>query len=234
MTDQVEPASTEAPQPPAEVRSTAGVEEPLPSFSEQISEQLGGARGLIESSIPITLFVIVNFLGDRFDLWALRTSLIIAVAAAVLTAAYRLSRKETVRHAFNGVLGVAIGAYLAWRSGDARDVYLPGILISAGYGVAMIGSVVVRRPMVGWIWSVMLDGGKKRWYDDERLRGLFGKLTVLWAAFYLSKAGVQWTLYQMNNDDLLGLSRLALGWPPYILLAAVTIWQVRRVTRVPG
>ena len=39
--------------------NTSG-EEPLPSFSEQLADQLGGWRGLIESSIPVTVFVIAN------------------------------------------------------------------------------------------------------------------------------------------------------------------------------
>ena len=40
-------------------------EEPFPSMSEQISEQLGGVRGLIESSVPVLAFVLLNvLLGD--------------------------------------------------------------------------------------------------------------------------------------------------------------------------
>src|SRR3954467_14168102 len=140
--------------------------EALPSFSEQMAEQLGGVRGLIESSIPITLFVIVNFLGEHFKWWSLRTSLIIAVGVAVLMAVYRLTRREPVRHAINGVFGVALGAFIALRSNDARDFYLPGILLSAAYVVAMVASVLARRPLVGWVWAVMADGGGTRWRDE--------------------------------------------------------------------
>src|SRR5258705_8759513 len=87
-------------------------EEPLPSFSVQMSEQLGGVRGLVESSIPITLFVVVNFLGDHFEWWSLRTSLIVAVAATLSMAAYRLSRRESARHSLNGVFRIPVGAYI--------------------------------------------------------------------------------------------------------------------------
>src|SRR5690348_559957 len=88
-------------------------EEPLPPFSVQMAQQLGGVRGLVESSIPITLFIVVNFLGDHFKWWSLRTSLIVAVGAALSMAVYRLTRRESVRHALNGVFGIAIGAYIA-------------------------------------------------------------------------------------------------------------------------
>jgi hypothetical protein len=40
-------------------------EDELPSMSEQIAEQLGGVRGLIESSLPVLAFVLLNVvLGD--------------------------------------------------------------------------------------------------------------------------------------------------------------------------
>jgi hypothetical protein len=212
--------------------ATAGQtgEEVVPSFSEQMAQQLGGVRGLVESSIPVTLFVVVNFLGTHFRWWSLRVSLIAAVAVALAMAGYRLSRRESIRHALNGVFGVAIGAFIALRSGDARDFYLPGIILSAGYAVAMLASVLFRRPLVGWIWSVMADGGGTRWRDEPRLTRLFGWLTVLWAAVYVLKVGIQSGLYLAHQNDLLGITRLALGWPPYILLAAFTVWRVRRVT----
>jgi hypothetical protein len=209
--------------------TTAEPEEPLPSFSEQMAQQLGGVRGLIESSIPVTVFVVLNFLGSRFHWWSLRTALIASVAGALVMAGYRLVRREPVRHAINGVVGILIGAYLAWRSGEARDFYLPGIILTAGQAVAMIGSVVVRRPLVGWIWSVMFDGGARRWYEHKRLLATFGRLTVIWALVYAVKVAVQTGLYLAHQDNWLGISRLALGWPPYALLLGGTIWAVRRV-----
>lgn len=204
-------------------------EEPLPSFSEQMAQQLGGVRGLVESSVPVLLFVIVNFLGSHFKWWSLRASLIAAVGSALVLAAYRLARKMTPRHALNGVFGVLIGGFLAYRSGEARDFYLPGMLLSFGYAIAMLISVAFRRPLVGWVWSIMADGGSTRWRDIPALTKAFGWLTVLWAAVYAGKTGVQWVFYLAHDTDLLGIARLALGWPPYILLALITVWRVRKI-----
>src|SRR5262249_62361901 len=107
-------------------RSAVGDEqvEVVPSFSEQMAQQLGGVRGLVESSIPVTLFVVLNFLGEHLEWWSLRISLLGAVVVALLMAGFRLSRREPVRHALNGVVGIGIGALIALRSGDARDFYL--------------------------------------------------------------------------------------------------------------
>jgi len=198
------------------------------SFSEQMSDQLGGWRGLVESSLPVTVFVIANFVLE------LRPAIMVAVGSALVIAAYRLLRKEPIRHAVNGLFGILVGASIAWRSGEARDFYLPGILFSAAYSVALLGSVFARRPLVGWIWAVVFDGGRTRWRDEPDLRRTFGWLTVLWAATYMVKVVIQTALWAANQDEALGVARIALGWPPYALLLFATVWAVRRTTARRG
>jgi hypothetical protein len=105
------------------------------------------------------------------------------------------------------------------------------MVLTGGYAVGMLASVAFRRPLVGWLWSVMLDKGETRWRDNPRLLRAFAWLTVLWAVVYLAKLGVQIWIYQENDANLLGVVRLALGWPPYALLAALTVWQARRIIR---
>jgi hypothetical protein len=210
---------------------TSDATQPMPTFSEQVADQLGGVRGMIESSIPVLVFVILNII------WSLNPALIGAVAAALALGGYRLWRRQTVRHAMNGLFGVAIGAFIAFRTGNAKDFYAPGILIGLGYGVAMIASVLLRRPIVGWVWSIIADKGGTRWRDDEGLRRVFGWLTVVWASMYLAKAALQSGIYfadALSEDQkatILGLIRIGLGFPPYALLAGLTVWAVRRHLR---
>lgn len=214
----------ERPQVPAEDEAA----EALPSFSEQLALQLGGARGVIESGVPVAVFVIANIITS------LNLALIISVASAVAIAIYRLSRKETVRHAVNGLFGIAIGAIIAWKTGSAKAFYLPGILISFGYGLAMLASVPMRRPLVGWIWSLLADGGRRDWLDKPKMIRLFNKLTIVWAITYLVKTVIQaWVFNNTAAHDPatgLGVARLVLGYPPYAALLAYTIWSVRRLT----
>jgi hypothetical protein len=201
--------------------------ETLPTFSEQLAEQLGGVRGVLESSIPIAVFIIVNF-------WSLRAAMIVSIASALLIAVIRLLHRQTIRHAVNGVFGVAIGVAFAWKTGSAKDFYLPGIILSAVYGLAMIASVLIRRPLVGWIWSLLIAGGSTRWQDRPPMVRLFSRLTLLWAGTYLVKVGIQtWLFGNTGAHDpgtALGIARLALGYPPYALLLALTVWSVRRLT----
>src|SRR5262249_8133192 len=146
---------------------------------------LGGVRGLLESSIPVAIFVLVNIFGS------LNLALVISVASAVALAIYRLARHETVRNAVNGLFGIAIGAFIAWKTGSTKDFYLPGIVLSGVYGVAMLASVPARRPLVGWVWSLVAAGGSMRWREQPKLVRLFSWLTVLWAVTYLVKVLIQ-------------------------------------------
>jgi len=175
----------------------ASPDERLPSFSEQIAEQLGGWRGLVESSIPVAVFVLVNIVAS------LNAALIGSAGVAVAIAVWRLSRRQPIRHAVNGLVGIGIGAIIAWRTGEEKDFYLPGILYGLAYGAALLASVALRMPLVGWIWS------------------------VVWVA----KVGVQAGLYLADQATALGVARLLLGYPPYALLLAITVWTVRRVNR---
>ncbi|WP_406036691.1 DUF3159 domain-containing protein [Micromonospora sp. NBC_00898] len=200
-------------------------DERLPSLAEQMADQLGGWRGLVESSIPVVVFVIANVVGE------LRPAVIASVAVALLIAGLRLAQRRPVRHAVNGLFGIAIGAAIAWRTGNERDFYLPGILYGIGYGLALLVSAAIRQPLVGWIWSVLVAKGRAEWRNDPRLVRTFTQLTMLWGVVWLAKVGVQAGLYLAHQDTALGVARLALGYPPYALLLLITVWTVRRVTR---
>lgn len=214
----------------------AGAEdEPLPSMSEQIAEQLGGVRGLIESSIPVCAFVLLNVLlgNNGLDL-PKRTGLYWAIAGAVGTAVligvYRLARKQPIRHAVNGVFGIAVGAILAWRTGDAKNFYLPGILITLGQVAVFLLSVLVRRPIVGYVWGVLANGGKHDWIENPRLFRTFQWLTLVWAGSLFVRAGLQGWLWLENEATAIGVVRILISWPIYAATFAFTIWAVRRVT----
>ncbi|GIH11079.1 hypothetical protein Rhe02_91460 [Rhizocola hellebori] len=211
--------------------------EELPPFAEQMAQQLGGWRGLVESGVPVAVFVLVNVvLGEiysdpadsRFVLqWAIGAAVAVALTIAVL----RFARKQSIRFAVNGLFGIALGAYLAWNSGEQRDFYLPGIFITLGYVVLLLGSTLVGHPLVGWIWTVVANEGKGDWRAEEKLKRTFTWLTALWAAVFFVKFLIQGSLYLAHYETALGVSRIALSYPPFALLLAITIWAVRRVRR---
>lgn len=204
-------------------------EEPAGTAAEQRSptllEQMGGVGGLVSSVIPIVVFVLINPLaGLQPAIWA-------ALGAAVAVGAWRVFRAEPLQPAISGVLGVAICAFIAYRTGEARGFFLYGIWYSLVAGVAFVVSMVVRWPLVGVIWSG-LNGSGFGWRAHRRARLLYDLATAVWAVFFLARFGVQQWLYNADETGWLGVARLVMGLPLTAVALLVTIWAVRRATRI--
>lgn len=200
-----------------------------PAQSEQraptLVEQLGGIGGLVASVVPVVVFVAVSPLAGLVP--AIWTSLGVAVALGV----WRLIRREAVQPAVSGILGVALCAFIAYRTGEVRGFFLYGIWYSLVAGLALLVSVIVRRPLVGVLWSV-LNGSGFGWSTNRRARLGFDVATVVWAVFLLARFVVQHYLYDTQQTEWLGVARLVMGLPLTALAALVTIWAIRRAPRV--
>jgi len=110
-----------------------------------VLEQLGGWRGMVDASLPTIAFIVANGIGGlTVGIWA-------AVVSAVLVFLLRLIRRESIQQAISGLFAVAVAVFIASRSGEARDFFVLGIVRNAGIGVVLLGSLVVRRPLVGVI-----------------------------------------------------------------------------------
>jgi hypothetical protein len=128
----------DAAEPPVQAEPAA------PAFDRHmVLEQLGGWRGMVDTSLPTIAFVLGDSLGS------LRTGIWAAVGAAVLVFGLRLVRRQSVQQAFSGLFAVAIAVAIAGASGQARDFFVFGILRNAVVGVVLIGSIPVRWPLVG-------------------------------------------------------------------------------------
>jgi hypothetical protein len=190
-------------------------------------EQLGGVGGLVASVVPMVVFVAVNpFAGLVPAIWA-------ALGVAVALGVWRLVRREAVQPAVSGILAVTLCAFIAYRTGEARGFFLYGIWYSLVAGLALMLSVVVRRPLVGVLWSV-LNGSGFGWCTDRRARFGFDVATTVWAVFLLARFVVQRYLYNLQQTEWLGVARLVMGLPLTALAALVTIWAIRRAARMAG
>lgn len=198
-------------------------QQPEPSVSEMVAQQIGGIRGILESAIPVTVFIIVNIATS------LQPAIWSAVGAAVLVAIFRLVRRESVRHAVNGLFGVAIAAFVAARTGTAEGFYLPGIIFSYAEGVAFVVTAIVRRPIVGYAWAA-LTGAHLDWRERPALVRSYGLLSVVWAIAFWINSSIQLTLYFAGMPNALGVARLA-GRSLYVAAFAFTVWYGRRSAR---
>src|SRR5689334_17090735 len=118
-----------------------------------MAELIGGPIGLAESSAPGVAFVIAYLVSGNDT----RTSVIVAVALAVAMAIVRVVRRESPRQTISGLVGVAIAAFVATKSGKAENFFLPGLLLNVAYASAFLISIAVRWPLVGVLVGA-LDG----------------------------------------------------------------------------
>jgi hypothetical protein len=110
-----------------------------------VLEQLGGWRGMLDASLPTIAFIVANAVGGLWPgIWA-------AVGCAVLIFALRLIRRQSVQQAISGLFGVVVAVVIAAASGHARDYFVLGIVRNAAIGVVLLGSALVRWPLVGVI-----------------------------------------------------------------------------------
>ncbi len=138
-------------------------------------------------------------------------------------------RRDTPVFAIVGVIGVVFSAWLANRTGEARNFFVPGFFLNGGYALLMIGTVVARRPAIGYIVAGF--GGSDRWWEDPVRQRVFRTVTLLWAGIFLVRLAVQVPLYLANETVALGTARLVMGYPIFGLGLLLSWRLIQPVTR---
>lgn len=186
---------------------------------ERLAVAVGGWRGSLEAALPTVAFVAVWTATKN-----LNQALIAAAVVLVVALVLRLVQRQTVKFVVAAAFATAFAAFLAKRSGNASDVFLPG-LIQAGVMLAISSaSIVVRWPLVGFIVA----GGDPNLKDDptawQRSRAMVKvctRLTWVFAALFAVRLAVMLPLYLADQVTMLGVAKIALGWPLYLAALAL-------------
>ncbi len=189
-----------------------------------LMEAVGGPLGMAETSLPAVAFVVAYTISGQDTNIAAG----VALGLALVFALARVVRRESVQHALTGLIGVAIAAFVATRSGKAENFFLPGLLANAAYATAFLISLAVRWPLVGVLVS-QLDGEGNAWRDDPVRVRAFARATWLWAGLFMTRLVVQLPLYLAGAVVALGVARTAMGIP----LFALGLWITYRLVRRP-
>ena len=190
-----------------------------------ILDQLGGVSGMVASTIPVVVFVAVNAISS------LTPAVIAAVGVALAIAVWRLVRHEPLQPAVSGLLGVGIGAFVAYRTGAAKGYFLVGIWYSALLCVVFLVSVLARWPLAGVIWHG-LNGDGQDWRSNRATMRAYSAATLLWAAVFGGRFVVQHWLYNSDQTGWLAVTKIAMGLPLAGLALLGTLWAVRRASHV--
>jgi hypothetical protein len=205
----------------------------------QLAKALGGRRGMVEAAVPTILFTVTYLTSDD-----LRTALVVSLAAAVLLLVVRLVQRSTVQFVVNALFGIGIGwlfVSLSARGGATQDeqalaYFLPGILYNSGYAVLMATTCLIGWPLVGFMVG-SVTGDPTAWHDDKQVVRLCSRLTWLLVLPCVLRAGVQAPIWIAGNQGaidpqtavaLLGVLKIALGWPLQVASFAAMAWLLGR------
>jgi hypothetical protein len=195
------------------------------SFS--FAEAIGGWRGLIESALPGVVYVVAVLLTDDKLVPAIAALAVVAVLVVV-----RLIQRSPVTQALSGVVGVAIGAFWAWRSGSATGYFAPGLWANVAYLVGILASMAARWPVAGIVMGFVHGTGTGWRADAAQMRAAQWGSAVL-AGMFALRLVVQVPLYLADEVAVLGTVKLVMGVPLFALTLWVVWLLVRNVGRKP-
>jgi hypothetical protein len=191
---------------------------------ERLLALAGGVSGLIYSSLPVVTFVIASSVAG------LPAAIGSALGAAALVLVWRLIRRDSVQPAISGFFGVAVCALVAYIMGESKGYFLVGIWMSLVWAVVFALSVLIRRPVVGYLWSWA--GGRDRsWRDVPRAVYAFDIATLCWTLVFAARFVVQRLLYDADQTGWLGVARISMGWPLTGVAALATYGAIKAVQR---
>jgi len=181
---------------------------------------VGGIRGLIEAILPGLGFLVLYTV--THELWL---SVLAPFAIAVVFIAVRAIQRQPVMPAVTGAIGIALSAGLALLTGNAANNFLLGFVINGIAVVALVISLLVRRPLIGLIVSLLT--GDEHWRHDPAKLKVAYVATVLWLLLSALRLAVQVPLYLADLPDALAATKLLMGVPLYLGLLWVTWMLVR-------
>lgn len=182
---------------------------------ESLLASVGGWLGIIQSSAPATLFVLVYALSKN-TVAAAALSLGVALGFVV----WQLIKRKPLTQAIAGALGIGLSAYLTLRDGGhPADYFVQGFFTNAGYGAVLALSVIFRWPLLGFLVG-LFRGEPAKWRTDKKLLRRADLATSVFVILFAARLAIQLPLYFSNQIEALGIARVAMGVPLY----ALCIW----------
>jgi hypothetical protein len=166
-------------------------------------------RALVDATLPPVAFVIVYTITKSIN-----GAAAVAVSIGIALFVERMVRRKPVVNAVGGLLGTGLAAFIAVRSGRAEGYFVPSMLRQLGLFVIFAGSVVIRRPLTGFIVATLYRA-EPGWTKIPAVRRVMTEYTLMWAALFGLRAGVFAILIYVGNVEALGVAAIAMGLPAF-------------------
>ena len=205
----------------------------------QLAKALGGRRGMLEAAVPTALFTATWLIGRDLPI-----ALVVSVGAAMVLLVVRLVQRSTPQFVLNALFGIGIGylfVRLAASRGGSEDeqalaYFLPGILYNSGYTLVLAFTCLIGWPLIGFMVG-SVTGDPTAWHADRQIVRLCAILTWLLAlpcALRVLSQGPFWLAGNSGAIDadtavaVLGVLKIAMGWPLQLAALAGMVWVLGR------
>jgi hypothetical protein len=191
---------------------------------ELLSKAIGGWRGLVDSALPSMLFILIFVFQQD-----LNSALIAALILGGILLLIRLFERKPLTQVISGFVGLSISVFITWRTKDASNFFLTGIITNAVYGFALLVSVLIRKPLIGYLVGSLV-GDTSGWLKHPLLVRAYTIVTWLWVGVFGLRLVVQIPLYLNDSVALLGSVKIFMGWPLYLFSVWLT-YQIVQTAR---
>jgi len=191
---------------------------------ELLSKAIGGWRGLVDSALPSMLFILIFVFQQN-----LNNALIAALILGGILLIIRLIERKPLTQVISGFVGLSISVLITWRTKDASNFFLTGIITNAVYGFVLLVSVLIRKPLIGYLVGSLV-GDTTGWLKHPLLVRAYTIVTWLWVGVFGLRLVVQIPLYLNDSVALLGSIKIFMGWPLYLLAVWLT-YQIVQTAR---
>jgi len=172
-------------------------------------DMLRDRRAIADTTVAPIAFVIVYTITKEVN-----PAAAVAVGIGIALFVERLVRRKSVVNAFAGLFGIGLAAFIAVRSGNAEDFFWPKVAQQGALFLVFAGSVVIRRPLTGFIVGTLYRADAE-WQKIPEVRRVMSEYTLIWAGLFLFRTLVFLAGILAGKVGFLGVASLAMGLPAF-------------------
>jgi hypothetical protein len=192
-----------------------------PDLSSHSARDILGHPRVIDGVLPPIVFV------TAYGFTGLAPAAVAALVTSAVLLVFRLSRGEGVAGPLGGVLGTGFAVGIALLTGRPENYFLPRVITNGAIGVALVVTIVIGRPAVGFV-AALLYKFPPEWMARPEVRRVFALATWPWVGLCFLRAGVYLLLINAGEVGWLAAVSTVLGWPSFAGVLIGTYAYVRR------
>ncbi|MBO1266038.1 DUF3159 domain-containing protein [Proteiniclasticum sp. SCR006] len=180
----------------------------------------------IDALFPPLVFVIIN------GLLGLEVASVISILTAVGFGVRRIFRKQDLKYALGGLLGVLVAVGFAYLSGNASNFFLPKIISGTFMVLLSLGTLLIGKPLAAWL-SHLTRGWPMDWFMRKDVKPAYREVTILWTILLAFRLIIQILLFRGRNLSQMFWVNTLMGTPATIIILILSyiygIWRLQRL-----